>query len=401
MKLLVVDDVDANRKLLRVRFEAEGHTILAATDGVEALEILARENVDAMLSDILMPRMDGYRLCHEIRSSERLRNLPIVVYTATYTLQSDEKLALMLGADRYLKKPAQFPAILEALNQAIASPHGPPRPAAGREVEVLRLYNAQLVSKLEERNIDLAEANERLLMLDRAKNEFLCVISHELRAPLTGLFMLGDMVTASMPATPESADLGRIFRRSRDRILALLEDALLLARMDVHAWEMEATPVSLGDALHSAVEAAAQFAASRGVSISLQAAATDFVAADPELLVRSLRSLLETAVKFCKPGGTIELARQTAGDSATITIDSHGWTVSPDALPKFFDIFSIGDTLTPGGDLGLGPAVAHRILSLFGATVSVANRELSGIRLTVSCHTVPATVRGAAAAAYQ
>src|ERR1700722_16984714 len=100
MKLLIVDDVASNRKLLRVMFEAEGHSTLEAADGVEELQIPAREKVDAVLSDILMPGMDGYRLCHEIRANEHLRDLPIVIYTATYTSLSDEKLALSMGADR-------------------------------------------------------------------------------------------------------------------------------------------------------------------------------------------------------------------------------------------------------------------------------------------------------------
>jgi C4-dicarboxylate-specific signal transduction histidine kinase len=72
------------------------------------------------------------------------------------------------------------------------------------------------------------------------------------------------------------------------------------------------------------------------------------------------------------------------GDSINITIDSHGWTITPTAMPKFFDVFSIGEALTPGGDLGLGPALASRILLLFGASVSVANRDPFGIRLTIS-----------------
>jgi CheY-like chemotaxis protein len=82
MNLLIVDDIATNRKLLRVTLEAEGHTTLEAADGVEALQILARETVDAVISDILMPNMDGFRLCHEIRKSERLHALPFIVYSS-------------------------------------------------------------------------------------------------------------------------------------------------------------------------------------------------------------------------------------------------------------------------------------------------------------------------------
>ena len=93
MKLVIVDGYATIRRLLRGKLEAEGHTTLEAGDGIEALEILGREKVDAVVSDILMPRMDGYRLCHEIRMNERLRKLPFVIYTATYTSASDEELA--------------------------------------------------------------------------------------------------------------------------------------------------------------------------------------------------------------------------------------------------------------------------------------------------------------------
>jgi K+-sensing histidine kinase KdpD len=80
----------------------------------------------------------------------------------------------------------------------------------------------------------------------------------------------------------------------------------------------------------------------------------------------------------------VRLAQEVVADSLAVTIEAHGRTISTTALPKFFDIFSIEETLTPGGDLGLGPPVAYRILSLFGSSVSVANLDSSGIRLTIS-----------------
>ena len=106
MNLLIVDDIPTSLKLLRAQLEAEGHAVFEAYDGVDALALLERQRMDAVISDILMPRMDGYRLCHEIRKSDRLRDMPIVLYTSSYTSPSDEKLALDLGADKYLMKPA-------------------------------------------------------------------------------------------------------------------------------------------------------------------------------------------------------------------------------------------------------------------------------------------------------
>jgi CheY-like chemotaxis protein len=384
MKLLIVDDNASNRKLLRVTFEADGHSTLEAADGVEALQILAREKVDAVLSDILMPRMDGYRLCHEIRTTEHLRDLPFVIYTSTYTSPRDEKLALSIGADRYLKKPAPFEIILAALRGAIVMKHGAPRPEAWKEVEVLKEYSDGLVTKLEERNLELAKANERLTILDRAKSEFLSVISHEFRTQPNGLFVVGDLMIEGMSGTQKKTAVQAMFIRSRERMLSILEDVLLLTQIDVQGETFQGASVSSGYVLNRAIQRATAFAKSRDVRFAMLEANMGPVVGDQELLIRSLSSLLETGVKFSKKGESVDLTQEMVGDSIRIVIDSHSWTIPPTAMPKFFDVFSIGETLTPSQDLGLGPALAYRILPLFGASVGVANRDPAGIRLSVS-----------------
>jgi CheY-like chemotaxis protein len=265
MKFLIVDDIDINRMVLRVALEAEGHTALEAADGIEALDILGREDIDAVLSDILMPRMDGYRLCHEIRTSPRLRDVPIVIYTATYTSQSDENLARSLGADRYLKKPAPFQTVLTALREAIAMPRAASRPEGWQEVEVLKEYSDHLVAKLEQRNIELAEANGRLTILDASKNEFLRIISHELRTPVNGLFGVGDLILEGMPSTEDNRRLYGMFKASRQRLSSIMEDVLLLTEIDVNGKQFYSAPVSLSAALISAVKSATEFAESRNV----------------------------------------------------------------------------------------------------------------------------------------
>ena len=127
MNLLIVDDIPTSLKLLRAQLEAEGHAVFEAHDGVDALALLERQRMDAVISDILMPRMDGYRLCHEIRKHARLRDLAIILYTSSYTSPSDEKLALDVGADKYLKKPVSVETFAAALHEVVAQPHAAPR----------------------------------------------------------------------------------------------------------------------------------------------------------------------------------------------------------------------------------------------------------------------------------
>src|SRR5688572_16019662 len=99
MNILVVDDHEPNRLLWRAMLEAGEFSVVEAADGIDALGLLECEKIHAIVSDILMPRMDGYRLCHEIRASERFFATPLIICTATYISSDDEKLALECGAD--------------------------------------------------------------------------------------------------------------------------------------------------------------------------------------------------------------------------------------------------------------------------------------------------------------
>jgi PAS domain S-box-containing protein len=161
LTILIVDDLLINLKLLRAQLEGEGHTVVEAHNGVEALALLARQEVDVIISDILMPVMDGYRFCQEVRNSERHRHLPFIAYTSTYVSPSDEKLSLDLGADKYLRKPASIDEMVRTIDEALANPGRRPT-VVFDTTDVLKEYNAGLVTKLEKKNIELTDAVGKL-----------------------------------------------------------------------------------------------------------------------------------------------------------------------------------------------------------------------------------------------
>ena len=97
MKILVADDDPINRKYLRALLAPEGYTVVECKDGLTTLAYLKQNPCDAVISDILMPQMDGYRLCYEIRKSKKLRDTPFILYTATYLSAADEKTALAMA----------------------------------------------------------------------------------------------------------------------------------------------------------------------------------------------------------------------------------------------------------------------------------------------------------------
>jgi CheY-like chemotaxis protein len=117
MRILIVDDSAMNRKLLRVTLETEQYTTVEAEDGIEALAALQREPIDLVISDVLMPNMDGYTLCSEVCRRTEFGGIPFILYSFTDLTPAAEKFGQKLGAHRFIKKHGSANAILNAIKE--------------------------------------------------------------------------------------------------------------------------------------------------------------------------------------------------------------------------------------------------------------------------------------------
>lgn len=166
MRILIVDDIESARYILKTNLEYNGFTVMEASNGEQALETVRKTPPDLIITDILMPVMDGFQLCRHVKEDERLKHIPFIFYTATYTDQKDEELALKLGADRYIRKPEEPDKFAKIIREVIkAAEKGEIQPKA-EQIEygedVFRLYDERLVQKLEKKMLELQkEIDER------------------------------------------------------------------------------------------------------------------------------------------------------------------------------------------------------------------------------------------------
>ncbi|MHC1728720.1 MAG: response regulator [Syntrophobacteraceae bacterium] len=165
-KILVVDDVEESRYYLEALLRGHGHEVFPAGNGAEALSLAQMETVDLIVSDVLMPVMDGFEFCRRCKQDNSLADIPFVFYTATYVNPKDQELGLSLGADYYLIKPLEPDTLMQVFHDALGGrkQKRAKLPAASNDDDplCLREHNEALFRKLEAKMIQLESANESL-----------------------------------------------------------------------------------------------------------------------------------------------------------------------------------------------------------------------------------------------
>jgi signal transduction histidine kinase len=433
MRILVVDDIQINRKLLCAMLEGAGHETVEAVDGLDALVKLAGEKIDALISDILMPNMDGYGLCNEVRKSASLSALPFIMYSSTYTTKSDRELAKSMGADDCLVKPASEATILKALDAAVlaSTARHPRSPASALDQTTVRMkYSAALGNKLEEKNTELLQANLALKkahleisglnadleqrvrarttelqtsnsMLERRNREiqnFYHTLSHELKTPLTSAREFVAIVIDGLagPLNEKQNEFLHIALESCDQLRVYIDDLLDAARLETGKLQVQLAPSSLRDVVSQTISRFDRLAKERQISLSCECGDLPPAMVDPLRIMQVLTNLLSNALKFTPPGGSIRVRVLTDPDDARrqrISVRDDGCGIAADQLDRIFDrLYQVKSDATPvSPSLGLGLFICRELLALHGAKIAVASIQGKGTRFSFSVANAPRT----------
>ena len=117
-KILIVDDEDDLRKMLKFRLEATNYEVIEASDGEEGLNKARFERPDLIILDLMLPKIDGFKVCRMLKFDERHREIPIIMFTARAQMQ-DEKLGRETGADAYITKPFEPNVLLGKIEELL------------------------------------------------------------------------------------------------------------------------------------------------------------------------------------------------------------------------------------------------------------------------------------------
>ncbi len=363
-QIMIVDDEPENLHVLDRMLTQEGYSIAAFLNGGAALAAAHECPPFIALLDVRMPGMDGYTLCARMKEDPAIESAP-VLFISAFGDRESRLAGFAAGGVDYIAKP-----ICEAEVLARVNAHAQ-----------LRHHREKLEDLVALRTRDLTEANRRLRIWDGCKADWLNVLAHELRTPLTGVLGVTEVLFAHTQGDPEMEDLQCLYDQSRARIDKLIEDAALLSAVQVADREFLSAATDVGPILR---RAAGEVALSTGMTIRHETANTSMpVFCDESLLGRALRDLIFTAAQCVKMAESVRITSAVTLNSVAVFIETDGRSLDGQALETFFVIGGQKTLLSPGGDWGLGPPVAQRILSLFHGCAFVQNREPSGIQIHV------------------
>jgi PAS domain S-box-containing protein len=174
-KILIVEDNAESRYMLERLLEAKGHHIITAENGEDALRLARRDPPEVIISDIMMPVMNGFRFCREVKNDAGLRNIPFIFYTATFVEKADEKLAMSLGASRFVVKSTEGERFIRMLDDVLNEHRQgilpvPEEPLEGEDT-LLKMYDNSIAHKLAKTVEKLQDERKALIKSERRLKE--------------------------------------------------------------------------------------------------------------------------------------------------------------------------------------------------------------------------------------
>ena len=420
-KILLVDDLPDNLRVLRQALEPKGYRILIATSGETALRVARSMRPDLILLDVQMPGMDGFETCRRLKGEADTRDIPVIFVTARTETESVVE-GFGIGGVDYIVKPFQTEEILARVqthlkidrlsrelhesNRALSS--------ANKELFELNRELQQKTEALERANQALSIANDQIQEATRRKSQFLASMSHELRTPMNAILGFTDLVlrrAGDLLPEQQRDNLLKV-KLSADHLLNLINDLLDLSKIEAGRMDVRAAPFEVKRLIVTCCATVSPLV-KPGVALDYEIADDVGEAHTDEARLRQIIiNLLSNALKFTEqgevkvrvarpptadrrpppsiPGPPSSVVRRPSEDGLLeIAVSDTGIGIPPDALNYIFDEFR----QVEGGSqqhkgTGLGLSITKKLTELLGGTIEVESAVGKGSTFTVRIPTV-------------
>ncbi|MBD2091296.1 PAS domain S-box protein [Microcoleus sp. FACHB-1515] len=366
-RVLVADDNADIREYL-TRILSEHVQVEAVADGVTALAVAQERVPDLILSDVMMPGLDGFELLQALRADSRTREVPIILLSARAGEEAIVE-GLEAGADDYLAKPFSAQELVSRVTA--------------------HLQTAQ------QRGEALQEARSTL----RSRDEFISVVSHELNTPLVSILGWTRLLRSSPPNPTMLSKALDTIERNATLQAKLVQDLLDLSRISAGKLRLNPQPIELQPVIETAIATVAQTATDKGIHLTWQKNGTESVVVmgDGDRLSQVFINLLTNAIKFTPESGSVmvELSVMNHDGSADasyaeIRVIDTGIGIAADFLPHVFERFRQAEGAHSVKGLGLGLAIARHIVELHNGTIHADSAgEEQGATFTVRLPLLP------------
>lgn len=400
MKILSVDDNIENRYLIETIAKAHGHQVVSAENGCRALESLAAEHFDLIISDVLMPEMDGFQLCREVMSRPVLRDVPFIFYTATYTSKRDEQFGLSLGATRFLIKPLDPEEFMQVVSEILEEKpvKSSIPPALQDESSYLRGHNERLATNLGKKIAELQTARSDLefqlaeketeirlrkkaeedlarsaLQLSRANQDllqFAYAAAHDLQEPLRNVAHILSLlkITHGSSLDEEASALIDTGVAGLRRMHNMVTDLLTFTKIGDVPPE-DCPPLDANLVLQEVLQNLVTALNDSHGQLTYQN--LPGVRVKRTHLVQLFQNLLSNALKYSRAGvpATIRVSAVPNQHEACFTVQDNGIGFEPAYAEQIFGIFK---RLHPSHEYegtGIGLAICSRIVNLYGGRI--------------------------------
>ncbi len=310
-RVLVADDEEMNRRMLRDILESQGHQVTLAEDGQQALEKVFAEPPDVILLDIMMPKMDGYEVCNRLRKDSRTAHLPILIITALKD-RAERLKGIRAGANDFLIKPIDAEEIR------------------------LRVKNAVLVKHLYDK---VQETLVKLRELETLRDNLTHMIVHDMRSPLMGVSGSFEIIAHEKGRlSPTQMEFVTMGQHACRELIEMVTSLLDVGRMEAGKMPLSRVSCDISEMAQTAVDSVAVLVRKKKLTLRVtgDSASADV---DRDIIHRVFVNLLGNAIKFSAEGGTIGIGVSSTGPAVRVTVTDQGPGVPPECHQRIFDKF--------------------------------------------------------------